>query len=106
MKTLIIGATGNTGQRLLKLSLQEGHDVTVYIRNKSKFQAQLKDDSHPTPRIIVGDVLDRPGVAQACRGQDVVINAAGTASEGEQFVALVKSVSQAVEDGVPGEFEI
>lgn len=100
MKILIIGATGDTGQRLLKLALQEGHEVTVYIRNESKLEAQSGDDAGPDYKVIVGDVFDRASVVQACRDQQVVINAAGNVGDGELFETLVQSVSQAVEEGL------
>ena len=100
MKILIIGATGETGQRLLKLALQADHEVTLYIRDNSKLQKQSGGEACPECRVIVGDVFDRAALVEACRDQDVVINAAGNVSDGEQFETLVKTVSQAVEEGL------
>ena len=38
MKLLIIGATGPTGQHLVKEALQREHDVTALVRNPDKLQ--------------------------------------------------------------------
>ena len=103
MKILLIGATGRSGRHLLKMSLQEGHEVTAYVRNEQKLRDQLGNDTYGSLRVMLGDVLDQAMVEQCCRGQDVVINAAGYSSDGEPFVTLVSAIAQAVEKGLgPG----
>ena len=100
MKILIIGATGDTGQRLLRQGLEDGHEITAYVRNEAKLQAQLKGDTPPSLTVITGDVMDQENVTRACRGQDVVINAAGNVGDGDRFVELVESVAHSVEQGL------
>lgn len=100
MKLLIIGATGDTGSRLLRMAIQEGHEVTAFVRSADKLNAQLTAASLTAPAVIIGDVFDQDSISSACHGQDVVINAAGTVRDGEQFVELVRKVSLAVENGL------
>jgi len=103
MKILVTGATGNTGIRLLRMSSAEGHTVSAFVRDREKLASQLERDAIAGINIIVGDVFDKESLAEACRGQDVVINAAGNVAEGAQFVRLVESVCWAAEAGLsPG----
>jgi hypothetical protein len=39
MKLLILGATGNMGQRLLVQGLARGHAITAFVRNRAKLAA-------------------------------------------------------------------
>jgi len=72
MKILILGATGPTGQLLLKQALEQHHHVTVLVRNPSKISI-----THEKLTIITGDVLDKNIVLKALAGQDAVISALG-----------------------------
>lgn len=36
MKIAVLGATGQTGQQLVKQALQQGHIITAIVRNPSK----------------------------------------------------------------------
>ena len=40
MKITIFGATGRTGQNLVKKALEAGHEVTAYVRTPSKLTAE------------------------------------------------------------------
>jgi len=100
MKILIIGATGNTGFALLKMASSEGHEVTAFVRNREKLEAMLRGSNQLPPHIVEGDVLDSALLGKTCRGQDAVVNVAGNVADGEQFVELVDTVTQAVETGL------
>ena len=56
MKTLLPGATGNCGQRLLKAALERGHELTVFVRNPEKLTQQLRTAAPANIRVISGDV--------------------------------------------------
>ena len=54
MKVLIIGATGATGQILMREALAQGHEVTALARNPS---ALLAPEDHRL-RVLQGNALD------------------------------------------------
>lgn len=72
MKLIVFGATGGTGQHLVKQALDQGHAVTAFVRNPAKFGV-----SHPGLRIVQGDVMDAASVEQAVSGHDAVLAALG-----------------------------
>jgi putative NADH-flavin reductase len=73
MNILVFGATGATGQHLVKQALGQGHTVTAFVRNPAKLPT-----NETRLRVVIGDTtLDMPKVAEAVRGQDVVISALG-----------------------------
>lgn len=72
MKILILGATGPTGQQLIKQALEQQHQVTALVRNPSKISI-----AHEKLTIIAGNVLDKIIVLKALAGQDAVISALG-----------------------------
>ena len=54
MKLIVFGATGGTGQHLVKQALAQGHAVTAFVRNPAKFGV-----SHPNLRVVQGDAMER-----------------------------------------------
>jgi uncharacterized protein YbjT (DUF2867 family) len=92
MKLLILGATGNMGQRLLAQALARGHAVTAFVRNRAKLQQQLGTAVPPGLTVFEGDVNDATALRAAMTGQDVVINCAGYVADGAAFIELVDRV--------------
>lgn len=72
MKIIIFGATGQTGLKLVDMTLNNGHEITAFVRNKDKIK--IKNDRL---NIIVGSVLDNKQVNDAIKGQDAVISCLG-----------------------------
>lgn len=68
MKLIIFGATGSTGVEVIKQALEQGHEVTPFVRDPAGLT--VKDDSL---NIITGDVFDAESVTSAIEGQDAVI---------------------------------
>lgn len=100
MKVLIIGAAGHAGIELVRMAMIDGHEVTAVVRDRSKLTSKLEAKSAPIPRVLIGDAFDKSFVSNACSGQDVVINTAGNVASGDEFVRMVSSVTEAVEDGL------
>ena len=73
MKILVVGAAGKIGQWLVKLALEQGHEVTAFARDPSKVEARGE-----RLRLERGDALDPAAVDRAVRGQDAVVSALGT----------------------------
>jgi uncharacterized protein YbjT (DUF2867 family) len=71
-RVLVIGATGGTGRQLVQQALDQGHQVTAFVRNPSKLQIE-----HANLRVVKGDVLDYTSVESAMRGQSAVLCALG-----------------------------
>ena len=72
MKIFIVGGTGKTGRELIKQGLDQGHIITVLIRNPDK----IKNDT-PNLKIITGNVLIPESFEYALKGQDAVLSALG-----------------------------
>jgi putative NADH-flavin reductase len=73
MRLLVFGATGATGQQILMQGLQQGHELTVFVRDPAKLT--LREDGL---RVVVGSVPENAdAICGAVRGQDAVISALG-----------------------------
>jgi putative NADH-flavin reductase len=86
---LIIGATGGTGRQLVEQALDQGHQVTAFVRKPAK----LKID-HPKLRVVRGDVLDYTSVEAAMQGQSAVLSALGH----KRFLWPTKILSRGTEN--------
>jgi len=71
-KIVIFGATGATGRQLVKQALEQGIEVTAFVRNPAGL-----DDSHHKLSVRQGDVLNPEDVDRAVRGQQAVLSALG-----------------------------
>lgn len=73
MNILVFGATGPTGQQIVKQALARGHGVTAFVRRP---EALAITDGKL--RIVTGEVTQDPQkVTEAMRGKDLVISALG-----------------------------
>ena len=72
MRLLIFGATGGTGRHLVSQALEQGRQVTAFVRDPSKLSAK-----HPNLTIVKGDLSDRNSVAGALNGVDAAISVLG-----------------------------
>ena len=76
MKLVVFGASGGTGQEIVKQALDQGHEVTAFVRDPKKLT--IKDSKL---HIIEGDVLkDQPAITSAIAGRDAIICALGVAN--------------------------
>jgi putative NADH-flavin reductase len=94
MKLFLLGATGNSGRRILRFALERGHQVTAFVRNQKKLVEILGRSLPQSLHVIVGDIDKSAELAGAMVGHDVVINAAGYVTEGDRFTRLVQNVIQ------------
>jgi 2-alkyl-3-oxoalkanoate reductase len=72
MKILVTGATGVIGSRLVPRLVAAGHDVTAAVRSPARASGLASAGAHPIPL----DLFDKPAVALAVHGKDVIINLA------------------------------
>src|SRR6266702_8788866 len=68
LRILIIGATGGTGQHLVRQALEQGHQVTALVRKPKKLKVE-----HPNLRVVNGNVLDYASVESATDGQNAIV---------------------------------
>jgi len=73
MKLLIFGATGGTGRHLVEQALQQGHDVTAFVRDPAKLST-----AHAKLTVIQGDVMNAAAVERAMPGHEAVFCALGS----------------------------
>ncbi|SHF13326.1 NAD(P)-dependent oxidoreductase [Streptoalloteichus hindustanus] len=72
MKLTIFGATGGTGQVLVRQALAEGHDVRAVVRTPGKLAIE-----HPSLEIVVADVVGASPLTSTVAGSDAVLSALG-----------------------------
>jgi len=98
MNVLVFGATGATGQQIVRQALSRGHRVTAFVR-RSEALGTTKDQV----RIVVGDIRrDKSRVAEAMHGQELVISALGRGNSlrsdhliSQSMEAIVPAMQQA-----------
>ncbi|MDB4285343.1 SDR family oxidoreductase [bacterium] len=76
MKLIVFGSTGGTGRQVVAQALEQGHDVTVFVRNPKKL-----NQKHERLQVVKGNVLDFAAVERAIQGQDVVLCTLGLPSK-------------------------
>lgn len=81
MKLLVFGATGGTGQALVSQGLEQGHQVTAYVRNPAAVA------SREGLTVVQGDVTNVELVTKAIAGQDVVLSTLGSRGGPEGVIA-------------------
>jgi putative NADH-flavin reductase len=72
MRLLVFGATGQTGQELIRQALEHRHSVTAFVRHPGKLAI-----AEPAIRVIQGNVRDFATVAAAVPEHDAVVSALG-----------------------------
>lgn len=72
MKLTIFGATSSTGKHLVRQALQQGLEVTAFVRDASKLGIV-----HEGLKVITGDALNPGQVEDAVRGSEAVLSTLG-----------------------------
>lgn len=86
MKTLVTGSTGFFGHWLATRLLEEGHEVTLLVRNPNKLAENLKKAHN----IAVGDINDPVSLKKSFQSQEIVFHLAG-------LIAYKRSEREAME---------
>lgn len=72
MKIIVFGASGKTGRLVVNEALQNGYEVTAFVRDTGKLPI-----THNHLTIIQGDATNQEAIRNALKGQDLVISCLG-----------------------------
>lgn len=72
MKIVVFGATGKTGLHFINLALEQGHEITAFVRNPNKIN--LNNDRL---KIVEGSPINILEVKEAIHGNDFVVSCLG-----------------------------
>ncbi len=89
MKMIIFGATGKTGRELVLQGLEQGHEITAFVRNPDKLNME-----HPHLHIVQGNVTsyEEVNAAIAEKQYDAVFSTLGAKSPFQRDLRLVEAV--------------
>lgn len=73
MKIIVFGATGGVGQSVVKQALENGFEVTAFVRTPSKLEI-----THERLKIVQGDAFIPAEVSAAIAGHDAVVSCLGS----------------------------
>lgn len=93
MRILVFGATGPTGQQIVRQGLEVGYEITAFVRDKGRLPLD-----HPKLSVITGDVLDPISVLNAIPEHDLIMSALGNGKslKGNVFSAGIKNIVDAM----------
>ncbi|MGH3435441.1 MAG: NAD(P)-dependent oxidoreductase [Sciscionella sp.] len=72
MRITVFGASGGTGKMLVRLALDESHEVTAVVRDPAKLGTR-----HEKLSVVRADVLDSAAIKPAVKEADAVFSALG-----------------------------
>ena len=72
MRLFVVGATGRTGQEIVRQALKRGHHVTAFVRSPEA--VNLK---HERLTVFQGNAADENQLAEAVQSHDAVLSALG-----------------------------
>lgn len=84
MRITVFGATGRTGQPLVRQALDRGHDVVAFARSAAELD--VTDDALT---VVEGDAYTGEGVREAVTGSDAVVSVLGQTSDGPDDLLTV-----------------
>ena len=73
MEILVTGGTGKIGSKLIPVLIENGHRISVLVRNKEKACNLLPPDC----RVIIGDITNPNSIQGCCDGIDIVYHLVG-----------------------------
>ncbi|MFC7678909.1 NAD(P)-dependent oxidoreductase [Paenibacillus sp. GCM10028914] len=73
MKIIVFGATGGVGQSVVKQAVENGFEVTAFVRTPTKLEV-----THDNLNIVKGNAFNQAEVAAAIAGHDAVVSCLGS----------------------------
>lgn len=94
MKIIVFGATGGVGQCIVKQALENGFEVTAFVRTPSKLEV-----THDNLKVIQGNAFNPSEVAAGIAGQDAVVSCLGS-SRGMKKSTELQEMTQCMVTGM------
>lgn len=95
MKITVFGATGGTGEHLVRQACESGYHVTAVVRDPARLRYR-----HPNLSVVRADVMDPEAISEAVTGADAVLNAIGTrkvrvptSAQSDSTESIIKAMS-------------
>ncbi len=92
IKVIIFGATGTTGQFLVRYGLELGYPVSVFVRDEYKLKAILGEATFSKLQVFTGDALDEAAVEKAMAGHHAAVNVAAPKDSAAVFEKICKNI--------------
>ena len=73
MKIIVFGASGGVGQSVVKQAIENGFEVTAFVRTPAKLEV-----AHENLNVIQGDALNPAEVSAAIAGHEAVVSCLGS----------------------------
>ncbi|GFG19361.1 hypothetical protein IFM5058_09996 [Aspergillus udagawae] len=88
---LVLGATGPTGLDFCRAALQQGHKLTLYVRNPDKLPAEVT--SNPNVSVVNGTLEDKSQWLQAAAcGATIFVSFAGPTLRGAKGTPITDAM--------------
>lgn len=94
MKLIVFGSSGGVGREVVRQALDNGYDVTAFLRTPSKLDADGE-----RLHVIQGDAFDKEAVSAAIEGKDIVISCLGS-SKGMKKSTELEEMTKNIVDGM------
>lgn len=94
MKIIVFGATGGTGQFVVQQALEEGFEVTAFVRTPSKLKIV-----HGNLTTIKGNAFNQGEVTAAIKGHDAVVSCLGS-SQGMKKSTELQEMTKIIVTGM------
>lgn len=88
MKVALFGATGFTGQAVLRAALAEGHEVFALVRRPERVEV-----THERLHLVQGDALDKAVIKELLSQVEVVLHCLGVGGKGDGKPTTLVSTS-------------
>lgn len=91
MKLIVFGASGGTGKLVVQKALEQGHDVTAFVRSPEKLGI-----THDRLSVVPGDVKDPDAVMRSVAGHDAVLAMINTQDDLPMFESATRNILAAL----------
>ncbi|ETP67010.1 epimerase [Planococcus glaciei CHR43] len=96
MKIIVFGATGGVGKSVVKQAVDNGFEVTAFVRTPSKLEV-----THENLNVVQGDAFNPTEVSAAIAGHDAVVSCLGSSQgmkKSSELEEMVKNIVAGMQD--------